>query len=180
MKLKNINQSSLFNKSEIEKIKLLIKKWSNAEEIFVDEGWDIAIPQKRKSMYSAVTDLKSLSDLVVPKLYEYGFTSLPGDTMFIQYNKGDYFEEHKDVVYKENNDDIRVYTFIIQLSDENDYKGGTLLVEGNPMSKKIGNSILFKSNLSHELLEVSEGKREILVSMFTKKEMKNDTNRNFI
>lgn len=97
---------------------------------------------------------------------------------FWNFDLFDYGEPFKFAEYKENtgtdfHSDITDYcttgfrklTIIIQLSREDDYKGGELVVNGetNIVSRKRGHVIVFPSFLLHKVNQITEGKRCSLV-----------------
>lgn len=127
----------------------------------------VAIPTKRKSYFGKVSDLDLLSQIILPKVSQFGIKTLENSQpMFIQYNKGDYFEPHTDTPYSTDPSTHRIYTLIIQLSDSDDYSGGDLKVEGKVGLRDKGAVIIFRSNKVHELTEILSGQRNILVCMF--------------
>ena len=133
---------------------------------------EIAIPSKRKSKFGKVISIDLLEDIILPKIRQLGIISLKNSQpMFIQYNIGDYFKPHTDVTYGSDPSTIRVYTLIIQLSDSSEYDGGILRVEDNYANKDRGTVIIFRSDKVHELTEVSRGSRNILVCMFSSKDL---------
>ena len=132
-----------------------------------DSDITVAIPSKRKSSFGKVTDLDLLSQIILPKITQFGIKSLVNSQpMFIQYNKGDYFEPHTDTPYSTDPSTHRIYTLIIQLSDTNEYSGGDLKVEGEVGLRSRGAVTIFRSNKVHELTKVFSGQRNILVCMF--------------
>ena len=133
---------------------------------------EIAIPSKRKSKFGKVTNIELLESIILPKVSRFGILNLKNSQpMFIQYNVGDYFKPHTDVTYGSDSSTIRIYTLIIQLSDSDDYEGGTLRVENNYATRDRGTAIIFRSDKVHELTEVTSGSRNILVCMFSSKDL---------
>ena len=78
-----------------------------------------------------------------------------------------FFKEHRD---RGDGLEHRSLTLIVQLSDSKDYEGSDLIVNKNA-SKEIRNLILFDSGLLHEVTELTKGKRNVLVSWITNKEI---------
>ncbi|NDB82243.1 MAG: 2OG-Fe(II) oxygenase [Alphaproteobacteria bacterium] len=58
----------------------------------------------------------------------------------------------------------RRISLVVQLSDENDYAQGELVVAGNIVSKKRGAAIFFPSNYIHHVNQVKRGERFVLIS----------------
>lgn len=85
-----------------------------------------------------------------------------------KYVKGDSFEKHRDDNSSnygsfDINRSKRFKTFIIQLSNTEDYKGGDFIVDSTTANRAQGNCICFDSNLLHEVTEVTNGERYSLV-----------------
>ena len=91
-------------------------------------------------------------------------SSTDEDEFYFQfYKKGDRFEKHDDNVYN------RVYTTGILLND--DFGGGDFIVDTSPDSSelfenKIGNCYIIESMLKHEVTEITEGYRNIVIIFF--------------
>lgn len=91
------------------------------------------------------------------------------------------YNEHQGGMYKKHNDcgssddmsnsvDIRKLSFSIQLSDDNDYVGGDLILYNKEnenqckiMDRKKGSIIFFCSDIEHEVTPVTKGTRYSLV-----------------
>lgn len=132
----------------------------------------VAIPSKRKSLFGKVSSISELERIVLPALNTFGIKSIENSQpMFIQYNQGDYFLPHTDTPYTSDPANARIYTLVIQLSESFDYLGGDLIVDGNVGNREKGSIILFRSNKIHELTEVKQGQRNILVCMFPFKDL---------
>lgn len=86
------------------------------------------------------------------------------EIQFARYKKGDFFSWHIDNTGYKNS---RILTMSINLSDENEYTGGELLVRymGNEIAlcKKPGSFIIFPSFLEHQAQTVLSGIRDCLV-----------------
>jgi len=91
------------------------------------------------------------------------------EIQYARYDKGCFFKKHRDTIYKDKAKQ-RVLTFSINMSNENDYTGGELIVfddnsnEIAKLSKEIGSYIIFPSILLHEATEVTSGLREAIVT----------------
>jgi predicted 2-oxoglutarate/Fe(II)-dependent dioxygenase YbiX len=80
-----------------------------------------------------------------------------------RYGIGSYFEKHVDVGGKNDPNGKRLKTLIINLSDEESYTGGDLIVDGKIVNKKIGGCVLFSSKTEHSLSKVLSGIRYSVV-----------------
>lgn len=88
---------------------------------------------------------------------------------FLIYNKGDFFKRHKDVYEESPRRDYRIWTTITMLDHSSDMQGGELCIGDNqPISLRIGQTAIFKSDVEHEALEVLQGTRKVLVAWLGK------------
>lgn len=93
-----------------------------------------------------------------------------GDEFYFQsYKKGDKFEKHADNMHD------RVYTVGLLLN--NDFEGGDFLVDVTPNNSSlfknvIGNCYIIESILNHELKEITNGERHIILIFFKKYQIK--------
>jgi predicted 2-oxoglutarate/Fe(II)-dependent dioxygenase YbiX len=107
--------------------------------------------------------------MIVSKLLNDGVESIDEDeSNFVKYDKGDYFVEHQDISKSYRVDEPRAYTLVLQLSDESEYDGGTLIIEKQEQSKKKGTVIIFKSSLKHEVTEITNGSRIVFTNFLRK------------
>lgn len=103
-----------------------------------------------------------LKEFLIEKLKPLGFVNLDGAFLnYVRYFKGGFFTKHID-------GPERYQTCIIQLTPEDKYKGGNLIVRDKIVGKEVGNTVIFGSNVSHELTLIEEGYRNCLV-VWTKK-----------
>jgi hypothetical protein len=103
-----------------------------------------------------------LASFLLEKLKPIGFINLKGTFLnYLKYYKGGFFAKHIDGPERHK-------TCIIQLTSQDKYLGGDLIVNNKLVSKKIGNTVIFSSNTYHELKKVEKGIRECLV-IWTKK-----------
>lgn len=161
-----IFEENLFSKQNCKDILNCLLQWEDKESYNESSKYGVAAERLRKSFYSSVGDFENLSYLLLKKLKRFNIKSIPEDTMYIRYEKGCYFLPHKDTTPVNNPKDQRLYTAIIQLSESTDYQGGELIVDGLSMSKNIGNFIMFRSNITHEVKKITSGTRDIIVMMF--------------
>ena len=88
------------------------------------------------------------------------------------YNTGDFYDVHIDT-HTNSFNGMRKISFSLQLTDEEEYTGGDLvLIPGIPGAKsgpfrKKGTIILFNSMLGHEVTTVTSGTRKALVGWVT-------------
>jgi predicted 2-oxoglutarate/Fe(II)-dependent dioxygenase YbiX len=81
------------------------------------------------------------------------------------YNKGCFFGNHFDIM-KNPIDGLvdRKLTCSIQLSNEQDYKGGDLLVLNKAMPRTRGTMVVFPSKFMHQVRPVISGNRCVLIT----------------
>jgi predicted 2-oxoglutarate/Fe(II)-dependent dioxygenase YbiX len=127
----------------------------------VRNGKELIVRRDVKSNYQDINDSYFLS-FILSKILPIGISSISiGSVKIIKYKTGDYFAPHTDFsIYDEG---VLKSTLIIQLSDESDYTGGVLLVNGVPQSKMQGSYSLFDSDIVHEVTEMKSGFRYVLV-----------------
>ena len=150
-------QKVILNSDEVDQIKGLAQKWFDSK--VQNKGY---LPNHRKS-FECDIDPSLIESILLPKLTEYNIKSITGQVIVLQYNKGCYFKRHQDRIDLNPKTTDRQQTLIIQLSDENDYEGGELVVRDIITNKSKGNMVLFDSNEWHELKELTNGTRYCLV-----------------
>lgn len=98
-----------------------------------------------------------LKEFLLEKLKPLGFINLDGAFLnYVRYFKGGFFTKHIDGPERHK-------TCIIQLTPEEKYKGGDLIVRDKVVSKEVGTTVIFGSNVPHELTLVEKGYRNCLV-----------------
>ncbi len=114
---------------------------------------------------SAMRNFHSWKDLILQRLkaydYELNIQSIP-DFYVLRYKKGSKYDPHVD---RGKFYEGRKQTLIIQLSEESDYDGGSLLLGdgGWGTSKQQGTLLLFDSGLTHWVSEMMSGVRYAIV-----------------
>jgi PKHD-type hydroxylase len=105
--------------------------------------------------------------------YGFNINSLPY-LQFTEYDesyKGEY-KSHQDVFWINPSNNHRKVTFVLQLSDEQTYEGGDLVLENltetppAEIVRKQGTLLTFPSFVYHRLTPVTKGKRYSLVGWF--------------
>ena len=81
-----------------------------------------------------------------------------------QYGTSDFFGKHTDNYNSLSKDIDRKITMSIQLSDDEDYVGGDLLILNQKSSRKKGSIIAFPSLLTHQVNPILKGERWSLIS----------------
>lgn len=78
------------------------------------------------------------------------------------YKKGDYYKEHKDVIPKRK----RTWTSITMIDKKNLQGGEIVIYDGDEhvIDLDIGETVVFKSSLTHKAKEVLQGTRLVLVA----------------
>ena len=98
---------------------------------------------------------------------------------FRRYRVGDFFIKHTDDLNSDSvakKRGVRVLTIGIQLSDVNEYYGGDFLIWDNEteisVDKKIGNIVMYSTNVPHEVKEITKGIRTSLILFATDNNVK--------
>ena len=81
---------------------------------------------------------------------------------FAVYNKGDFYGWHRD----SNDTNERILSVTVQLSDPEEYEGGNLVFEVDPVERAQGTIVIFPSNVRHQVTRVTKGVRYSLVQWF--------------
>lgn len=87
---------------------------------------------------------------------------------FLIYNPGDHFDWHKDKIKEENRQE-RKYSSTTVLSLSDDLEGGLFAIDDQQgfqanVDIKLGETLLFRSDLRHRVFPVIKGKRIVLVA----------------
>ena len=164
-------QKVALSDSEVDYIKSLPNYWR--EHMGKDDVWfDSKLHDKEEGYYSPsvrkslefTVDNKVIEPILLPHLTQYQVKSITGQVIMLQYNKGHYFKKHRDRIISNPLKSQRLQTIIVQLSDENDYEGGDLVVRNEVANKTKGNLIIFDSNELHECKMITGGTRYCLVT----------------
>ena len=98
---------------------------------------------------------KSILNLVLEKLKIFGVEKIK-EGRVLKYKKGSCFNKHTDTYEKYPH---RYKTVIIQLSDKNENKGGTMTFGNEILNKEIGNTAIFLGTTVHGMKKIEEGIR---------------------
>ena len=96
--------------------------------------------------------------------FKYNVSSL-GTVDFLKYEDGMYYKPHSDVGSNvKSGTHNRKLTAILQLSDENDYDGGDILIydsqlKVSKLSRKKGSILVFDSSVTHAVTKIKSGIR---------------------
>lgn len=120
-----------------------------------------------RTSFDSIIELSSnTKNLLLSKLKKYNIVNMDNVSTVVRYEVGQQFKKHRD---SEDGYNHRYKTLVIQLSDENEYEGGELCVYDKEnkiitSNKKIGNIVLFNSDLLHEAKPVLSGTRYIWIT----------------
>ena len=120
-----------------------------------------------RNIYFRVINKYNNLGFVKDKLKQIGITNNPTFNITC-YKKGSFFLPHRDRGGPNDMKSERLSTFIIQLSDTEDYEGGNLIVNGQIIPREIGTAVQFDGSTLHELQEVTEGTRYSAVFWLSK------------
>ena len=120
----------------------------------------------RKYEEFLILDIKIL-DLVFEKIKKYGIKKIK-EGRVLCYNEGCFFNMHTDAYVGKLH---RYKTVLIQLSDENDYEGGELMIEEKIMDKKIGTTVMIDATTLHCMKVLRKGIRYSFVIWLDREDM---------
>jgi len=114
-----------------------------------------------------------------PHIYRYIDYSKITDIQYVKYNNGDFFKLHHDVINVPKNCDVRILSMSVNLTDQQKYEGGDLVVYNNKHKHKIlttlererGSFVIFPSFFYHEVTKVTKGQREAIVTWLNDSEL---------
>ena len=161
--------NSLFTKKECGKIISISDNYLQSEVSCGDSSirkssnhW--IYPEDGEWIYRRIVDILFYLN---NKIYNYKLDGIE-PLQLTQYKTDDYYHNHVDIEPDNNsNSDQRKLSFSIQLSKEEDYEGGNLILHGSDLEnvnqKSTGTIILFPSYRLHNVSEVTKGTRYSLV-----------------
>lgn len=86
---------------------------------------------------------------------------------YSEYNKGQFYKPHIDMMYQSPSAAIRKLSFTVQLTDTKEYKGGDVAIktgsDDNIIHRDKGTICFFPSYVLHEVTPVTKGTRHALV-----------------
>lgn len=124
-------------------------------------------PRNYNGLYRRLTDVCMILNNEYFKFDVFGFME---GLQFTEYNApGDYYDEHMDKLYSGL---VRKLTFVLQLTDSNEYDGCDLeLITGGrdvaKMKRDRGTLIMFPSYILHRVTPITRGTRHSLVGWIT-------------
>lgn len=148
---------------------MLLSLPTSRQEFDYFEGYDKNkhSPLLRVTIQGIPSDQVNLERLLGSRYNEY--KHLGKHIQINNYVTGDYFSEHIDDLGNEELTGFkRTHTLIIQLSHEEEYTGGELVVDGNTIPKKKGSAVIFSSDTPHEVKQILSGQRASLTVWFIK------------
>jgi PKHD-type hydroxylase len=90
---------------------------------------------------------------------------------YSEYNVGQFYKDHIDMMYEGPNQAIRKLSFTVQLTDPDEYEGGDMLfktsLEPQVGKRNQGTALFFPSYVLHEVKPVTKGTRHALVGWVT-------------
>lgn len=96
--------------------------------------------------------------------------------VFRNYSENDFFIKHKDNV-DSSIADKRYLTVSIQLSSPTDYIGGDVIInDENKLNRTQGNTILWGTNVPHEVTKIKKGFRNALIFFVSSKHIEPNKN----
>lgn len=109
-----------------------------------------------------------LKKIILPKVKDLGVIDIGHEAMILKYDEGHFFKRHID---RTSPDGKRRKNLIIQLSDEDEYEGGELIVDQTTVSKKLGTTVLFDCSTYHEVKLLKSGTRFCFLAHLQKSDL---------
>lgn len=111
---------------------------------------------------------KILNSLFLEKYFDSNIHFLEESSIqYVRYEEGEFFKWHTDTIY-DGHYLIRSFTLSLNISNEDEYEGGELLIKHNnkiiKLSKEPGSYIIFPSFLHHTATSVTKGVRKAIVA----------------
>ena len=161
----------VFTKDECEDIKNKADEWMEAKLLVkrgLGEVEDIVIQNKRynKASYFKLKNDSPYYQKLNNSINSFGYELIADelDAGILKYEKGNFIFLHNDLPIE---GEKRFFCIVTQLSDDSDYIGGDFryLIDNQPhiMIRTIGNAIMFKPEVLHEVTMVESGTRFSLV-----------------
>jgi len=172
---------NLFNDKEVEEIHKLAKKY-NLFNGKVGDGTNIrndgSIRDSEICFFnSADVDSRWIFQRLAGSIKEinqqfWNFDLNRIETLqYSEYNVGQFYKDHIDMMYECPNRATRKLSFTVQLTDESEYEGGEMLfktsLEPQEAKKNKGTIMFFPSYVLHEVTPVTKGTRHALVGWVT-------------
>jgi PKHD-type hydroxylase len=89
---------------------------------------------------------------------------------YSEYNVGQFYKPHIDMMYQSPNQGVRKLSFTLQLTDPTEYEGGDVIIkagDNTPIHRNKGTISFFPSFMLHEVIPVIKGTRHALVGWVT-------------
>jgi len=150
----------VFTPEECEYIKSFYDTESEHSSDEIQKYGDVTIKFSNSSTKYTSTQNEELIKFLESKLNQYGVKSIPL-VKFMRYQKGDKLARHTD--FSKYGVDIIYKTYLVQLSDSNDYEGGDLIVGKEIASREQGSLSIINPTTPHEVTKVISGERLSMV-----------------
>jgi predicted 2-oxoglutarate/Fe(II)-dependent dioxygenase YbiX len=150
----------IFTKEECEYIKSFYYTEKESSSNDVQHYGDVSIKFSNSSAKFISTTNKELIEFLLNKLKPYGIKSIPM-VKFMRYQTGDSLARHTD--FDKYGVDKIYKTFLIQMSNSEDYVGGDLIVGKDVQSREQGWLSIINPTTPHEVTKMISGERISLV-----------------
>jgi PKHD-type hydroxylase len=172
-----IEQKTLFSKEECDYLKTLFSDDDFQRSRITDNKSHGEYSNTRTSYDIFLPFGVDNKNVLIDKLRENGIYGTVYSFTVLRYDIGQEFKKHRDNGGAHSKRyEKRYKTVIIQLSNEDEYEGGDLVIYNNDeeitASKEIGNTIIFHSSLEHELKKLTKGRRYCIVFWLEKENFK--------
>ena len=154
----------VFTKEDCEYVKSFYYTERESSSNDIQQYGSVSIKFSNSSAKFISTTNEELTNFLLYKLKPYGVKSIPL-VKFMRYETGDNLARHTD--FDKYGVDKIYKTFLIQLSDSNEYTGGDLIVGKDIQSKEQGTLSIINPTTPHEVTKIISGERLSLVLFLT-------------
>ena len=159
-------QKIIFSKEEVSQI---LNTAGDFYQAAVYNGNQVEINNRiRNSTKYDYKDTSVFKDIILPKVKDLGIVDIANEAMILRYDEGHFFKRHADRLTQHGK---RRKNLIIQLSEEDEYEGGHLVVDETVVSKKLGNTVVFDCGVMHEVKLLESGTRFCFLAHLQKSDL---------
>lgn len=167
------------NNSIEQKVLFTVDECKYLKTLFNDDNFKrsrVSLKNDKDNQYSDVRTSEDIfltfesdkKNVLINKLTDMGIVGIPQSFSVLRYDIGQQFKKHRDNSGSHSKRyDKRFKTVVIQLSNKEEYEGGSLIIYDNDkevmISNNIGNTIIFDSSLLHEVTKITSGRRYSIV-----------------
>ena len=171
--------SDVYTDTQIEEIKRLGDNLESDDAYIEANGVEKKSPRLNKEVRDSIVSFmhtttenvwlfRSLTDIIKAAndtFFGFDINSIES-LQYTVYNEGGFYGKHIDILNSTSKSGVRKLSFSMQLTDEEEYDGGDLIISNSKnvaISRNKGTITFFPSYTPHEVLPVTRGVRKALV-----------------